>query len=207
VKILRKESIITEVGDRRLFTPTNAKFSKISRVKEGDCRQFQFAAIDVGYFGNEALAAAVLFSKWEQGEADLVCTSKISGIVSYASGEFYLRELPCILAVLKKLNPLPNLVIVDGYVCLDESLRPGLGAHLHDALRRQCAVVGVAKSCYFKGRNVAEVMRGRSRKPLFVTSVGVDIEQAARGVRNMHGKNRIPTLLAKADRLSRSLSG
>jgi len=84
-------------------------------------------------------------------------------------------------------------------------LRPGLGAHLHDEFRRQCAVVGVAKSCFFCGNNVAEVTRGRSRKPLYITSVGMDIEQAAQGVRNMHGDYRIPTLLAKADRLSKGV--
>jgi deoxyribonuclease V len=165
----------------------------------------RFAAVDVGYFRNQALAAAVAFSTWEQAEADLACTSKIAGVASYMPGQFYLRELPCILAVLEKLGSLPGLILVDGYVWLDEWSRPGLGARLHHELRQQCAVVGVAKSCFFRGSNVAEVTRGRSRKPLFVTSIGVDIEQAAEGIRNMHGRYRIPTLLAQADRLSKGV--
>jgi deoxyribonuclease V len=165
----------------------------------------RFAAVDVAYAQDEALAAAVLFTRWEQDEADLLYTSRIVGIAPYAPGQFYLRELPCILDVLRKLDSLPDLVIIDGYVWLNESSRPGLGAHLHSALRQVCAVVGVAKSCFFRGSNVAEVVRGRSRKPLFVTSVGVDLNQAAEGVRNMHGQFRIPTLLREADRISRSI--
>jgi deoxyribonuclease V len=36
-----------------------------------------------------------------------------------------------------------------------------------------------------------------------VTSVGVDTTTAARWIRGMHGEHRIPTLLARADRLCR----
>lgn len=165
----------------------------------------RIAAVDVGYYGNRALAAAIIFSEWEQAKADMAYTSKIAGIASYRPGQFYLRELPCILAVLQNVNPLPDLILVDGYVWLDESSRPGLGARLHHALQQQCAVVGVAKSRFFKGSNVAEITRGRSRKTLFVTSVGIDIEQAAQGVRNMHGEHRIPTLLGEVDRRSRGV--
>jgi deoxyribonuclease V len=165
----------------------------------------KIAAVDVGYLGSGALAAAVVFSRWEQAEADLICTSKIGKVAAYEPGRFYLRELPCILAVLQKLDRIPDLVLVDGYVWLDESCRPGLGAHLYRALRPQCAVAGVAKACFYKGNNVAEVTRGRSRNPLFITSVGIDIQEAAEGVRNMHGKHRIPTLLREADWVSRGL--
>ena len=165
----------------------------------------RIAAVDVGYFGDEANAAALIFSRWEQDKADLAFTSKITGIASYEPGRFYLRELPCILAVLRDVSPLPDLVLIDGYVWLDESSRQGLGAHLYQALQQQCTVVGVAKSRFFTGSNVAEVTRGRSRKPLFITCVGIDIEQAAQGVRNMHGKYRIPTLLKEADILSRRI--
>ncbi len=164
----------------------------------------QLAAVDVGYSGKEALAAAVFFSRWEQAEEDQACQCRITGIASYKPGEFYLRELPCILSVLEKAEFLPNLIIVDGYVWLDETERPGMGAHLYEALHRQCAIIGVAKKCFFRGSNVAELIRGRSRKPLFVTSVGVNLEEAAQNIRSMHGQHRIPTLLKKADRLSRN---
>ena len=165
----------------------------------------KFLAVDVGYHEKGALAAAVIFSTWEQTESDLAYTSLIPEVAPYRPGQFYLRELPCILKILKKLDSFSGLNLVDGYVWLNQYYKPGLGARLHDALQEECAVVGVSKSCFFKGRNVAEVTRGRSRQPLFVTSVGVDIEEAACGVRNMHGEYRIPTLLSEADRLSKGI--
>jgi deoxyribonuclease V len=165
----------------------------------------QFAAVDVGYSGNEALAAAVIFSRWEQPDADLMITSRIAAIAPYQPGQFYLRELPCILSVIQKLDTLPDLVLVDGYVWLDESFRPGLGAHLHQAFGQRCAVIGVAKRCFFRGNNVAEIIRGRSSKSLFITSVGVDLREAAQGILAMHGRHRIPLLLKKADSLSRGI--
>jgi len=165
---------------------------------------YRFAAVDVGYCGNEALAAAVLFSSWGQAQADKILTAKITVVAPYQPGQLYLRELPCILAVLKKVPGRPRLILVDGYVWLDESARPGLGGHLYHALKRECSVVGIAKSPFFRGTNVAEVLRGDSHQPLFVTSVGLDLAEAAEGVRTMHGAHRIPSLLREADRLSRS---
>ncbi len=170
-----------------------------------DRMSYRFAAVDVGYHDDEALAAAVLFSSWEQGEPDLVYTLEIAGVAPYEPGQFYLRELPCILKVLEQIKTLPDLILVDGYVWLDESSRPGLGAHLYDALRHKCAVIGIAKNCFFRGSNVLEIIRGRGRRPLFITSVGLDVEEAASGVKNMHGNYRIPTLLRGVDRLSRSI--
>ncbi len=165
----------------------------------------RFAAVDVGYDKEEALAVAVIFSTWEQAEGDMAYRSKIPDVAAYEPGRFYMRELPCVLSVLHRLASLPEIAIVDGYVWLDESLRPGLGALLHDALGRRSAVVGAAKSCFFRGRNVVEVTRGHSRRPLFVTSIGVDLDEAAEEVRKMHGTYRIPTLLAEVDRLSRGI--
>ena len=52
---------------------------------------------------------------------------------------------PCILDVLRPI-PRPDIVIIDGYVWLDQKGTPGLGAHLWSALDQQVAVVGVAKS-------------------------------------------------------------
>lgn len=55
-------------------------------------------------------------------------------------------------------------------------------------------IIEVAKN-EFRGAIAARVLRGASKKPLFVT--------AARDVRSMHGDYRVPTLLARADRLCR----
>ena len=93
-------------------------------------------------------------------------------------------------------------MIIDGYVLLGAQ-RPGLGAHLHEALGRQVAIIGVAKTKFVRAGPVELVLRGRSRSPLFVTAVGMDVAAAASHIRTMHGPYRIPTLLKRADQLSR----
>jgi deoxyribonuclease V len=35
-------------------------------------------------------------------------------VAPYRSGQFYHRELPCILAILKSLSELPQVIIIDG---------------------------------------------------------------------------------------------
>jgi deoxyribonuclease V len=47
------------------------------------------------------------------------------------------------------------------------------------------------------------IRRGRSTKPLFVSAVGWELENAAAAIAGMHGPYRIPTLLRLADRLAR----
>ena len=64
-------------------------------------------------------------------------------------GEFYLRELPPLRAVLEDLSGL-GLLVVDGYADLDPSGRPGLGARAHAEFG--LPVIGVAKS-RFRSRN------------------------------------------------------
>jgi deoxyribonuclease V len=123
----------------------------------------------------------------------------------YQSGQFYRRELPCILAVLKSLPELAQVIIIDGYVWLGDH-RPGLGAHLYEALGQQVAVVGVAKTRFVRAEPVELVLRGRSRSPLYVTAVGMDLAEAASRIRTMHGSYRIPTLLKRVDQLSRGLA-
>jgi deoxyribonuclease V len=96
----------------------------------------------------------------------------------------------------------PQIVVIDGYVWLGEQ-KPGLGAHLYDVLGQQVAVVGVAKTLFTGAEPVELVLRGRSRTPLYVTAAGMDLAEAANHIRAMHGSHRIPTLLKRADQLSR----
>jgi len=51
-------------------------------------------------------------------------------VAPYRPGEFYLRELPPLRAVLDALSGL-GLLVVEGYADVDPSGRPGLGAHAH----------------------------------------------------------------------------
>jgi deoxyribonuclease V len=162
------------------------------------------ACVDVDYRGDDAVAACVLFRAWtdETPAAELV--EPISGVEPYAPGEFYRRELPCLRAVLNRLPEVPEVVVIDGYVWLSGEERPGLGAHLYEALSRQVPVVGVAKTRFHSARLAVPVVRGTgSTSPLFVTAAGLDAAAAAAHVQAMHGTYRIPTLLRLVDRLCR----
>ena len=75
-----------------------------------------------------------------------------------------------------------------------------------EALERQIAVIGVGKTRFLRAEPVELVLRRRSRSPLYVTAVGLDLAEAASRIRAMHGPYRIPTLLKRADQLSRGLA-
>ena len=68
----------------------------------------------------------------------------------YISGQFYKRELPCILQIFSKVKEPIEVLVIDGYVWLDGKRMPGLGAYLYRALDEQVKIVGVAKNA-FKG--------------------------------------------------------
>ena len=48
------------------------------------------------------------------------------------------------------------------------------------------------------------VLRGKSTRPLFVTSAGIDVQKSAELVAQMHGAHRLPTLLKAVDQLVRA---
>jgi deoxyribonuclease V len=162
-------------------------------------------AFDVYYNGNIAQAVAIGFENWTDTVPQVSQKELIINIEEYVPGEFYKRELPCILRVINKINTATiSLIIVDGYVELDERGTPGLGAHLYLALNSKFPVIGVAKKRYAEiHNNVREVLRGESKQPLYVTAIGVDVDEAAENIRSMHGEHRIPTLLKQLDTLSR----
>jgi deoxyribonuclease V len=120
----------------------------------------------------------------------------------YQPGQLYRRELPCLLAMLDLLPEWPDIVVIDGYVWLASDCKPGLGGRLFAAIGGTTPVVGVAKKP-FRGAPSLEVRRGRSRVPLFVSSAGIEPREAADRVTSMHGPFRLPTLLKRADFLSR----
>ncbi len=162
------------------------------------------ACLDVGYRRAVATAACVVFRDWGDPIPVAEFVRRLDVAAPYRPGSFHLRELPCLLAVLRELPALPFTLVIDGYVWLGGS-RPGLGARLHEALGGAAAVIGVAKTA-FRGAPAHSVVRGRSRLPLFVTAVGVTGSHAAERVRRMHGPVRIPTMLRRADALSRGLA-
>jgi deoxyribonuclease V len=153
------------------------------------------AIVDVHYSGDKATAACLTASNWTDAKPLRERVVRVDGVAPYVPGKLYLRELPPILAV---LDHDADVVVIDAYVWLAHG-RKGLGARLADAI--DAAVVGVAKTP-FRGARAIEVLRGESKKPLYVTSTGLRTAPAC--IRSMHGDFRIPTLLRRADELSRS---
>ncbi|UBV45317.1 endonuclease V (plasmid) [Deinococcus taeanensis] len=160
------------------------------------------ACVDVDYREQEAVSACLLFETWAAGQPTRTLVERVAPVAPYVPGSFYLRELPCLLAPLRQVTALIDTVIVDGYVWLDQEGRPGLGAHLYDALEQQLPVIGVAKSA-FRGAPAVEVRRGDSTRPLYVTAAGMNPRQAAEHIQEMHGAHRLPSLLRQVDQLCR----
>lgn len=172
------------------------------------------ACVDVDYRDPEAVAGCVTFESWTDARPLDELTARVAEVEPYRPGEFFRREMPGVLAVLDLLDEMPETIVVDGHAWLADG-RPGLGAHLHDALDHRAAVVGVAKNPFGEApertpgpaanlRRVVPVYRGDSLRPLYVSAVGVTPGEAARAVRSMHGDDRIPTLLRRVDKLCRT---
>jgi deoxyribonuclease V len=161
------------------------------------------ACADVDYRNSGAVAGCVLFRDWADGESAGEVVEWISNVEPYQSGQFYRRELPCLLSVLSRAAQPLQAVLIDGYVWLSDDSTPGLGAHLYEALGQRVPVIGVAKTRYAGAAPARLVLRGDSRRPLYVTAAGMDGADAAEHVRSMHGPFRIPTLLKRVDQLCR----
>ncbi|HHO51387.1 MAG TPA: endonuclease V [Deltaproteobacteria bacterium] len=147
------------------------------------------------------LAAAVAFGGWGDEVAQREWTHLVQDIEPYVPGSFYKRELPCLLALLAPVLEQLSVVLVDGHAWLAAD-RPGLGHHLWEALDQQIPVIGVAKARFYGGY-AQEVLRGRSKKPLYVTAAGMDPASAVVHLLQMHGPYRVPTLLKRVDKLTR----
>jgi deoxyribonuclease V len=160
------------------------------------------AIVDVDYGGTTAKAACVVAERWTDRMPSETHVVDIPTVQPYAPGRFFERELPCLLAVLPRVHADIEAIVVDGYVVLDEHGAPGLGAHLHAHYRGRFAVVGVAKTPFRDAEFATPVLRGTSKRPLWVTAIGLDVADAVRLVTSMHGPHRIPTLLGWVDRLA-----
>jgi deoxyribonuclease V len=159
--------------------------------------------VDVDYREDGAIAAAVLFHDWADATPAGQVVEHLSSVEPYVPGQFYRRELPCLVAVFAHIHDPIDLVIVDGYVWLGED-RPGLGAHLFEALGQRIPIIGIAKTRFASARQAVAVHRGQlAKRPLFVTAAGIDVNEAARLIESMHGPHRLPTMVKRVDSLCR----
>jgi deoxyribonuclease V len=160
------------------------------------------AILDVAY-GQASAGVGCVLADWTGAAPAAEVARHIPGApAQYEPGAFYKRELPLLLAVIQALPDKPEAYVIDGYVWLGAG-KPGLGAHLFERLGAGVPVIGVAKSAFRGDTWSAPVLRGQSKRPLFVTAAGMEAAHAAALVAGMHGADRIPTLLRLADRLAR----
>lgn len=158
-------------------------------------------AVDVYYFETGAKVVGVLFDSFLATTPSAILEKMLPLQEEYEPGAFYKRELPCLLQLLHALNLEEiEVVVVDGYVYLDEDKKSGLGYYLYQALGEKIPVVGVAKSYFFASTNlVKEVYRGESKKPLYVSAVGLSLDVAQSAIQQMYGDFRMPYLLKLMD--------
>jgi deoxyribonuclease V len=161
------------------------------------------AALDVCYSGTRACAACLTFRSWADSRPSEVFTATLEIPAEYQAGHFYKRELPCLLAVLRATSRQFDSIVIDGFVYLVPPLTKGLGARLADSLGYQAKVIGVAKSRLRLADRYAEILRGASRRPLYVSSANCRLDEAVDHIRTMHGRHRIPTLIRMTDQTAR----
>jgi deoxyribonuclease V len=160
--------------------------------------------VAVHFDGAQANAAAVAFDAWDAAEATKTYVSRIAHVEKAARGELDLRELPCVMQLLREHGLEPELILLDGFVHLDADETAGLGQHLYRTLGGKVPIVGVSRRS-LPGLSVqCEVMREEETPPLVVTCAGVDIGAAKARLRAMHGRKRVPTLMKLAARLAKS---
>ena len=168
----------------------------------GPPRRGVFVAVDVHYpRSGGARAAAVMAAGAAFSGVLAERTEVLAGVLPYRPGEFYLRELPPVRAVLHCIGGL-GLLVADGYADLDPDGRPGLGAYAHAEFG--IPVIGVAKSAFRTATHAVPVLRGTSARPLFVTAAGMARTEAADLARHMAGRYRLPDALRRADTLART---
>ncbi|WP_428233014.1 endonuclease V [Flavobacterium sp.] len=164
-------------------------------------------AFDTYYFDGKAKTVCIEFTKWNQSENFKVHTEIIGNVEEYIPGEFYRRELPCIISLLNQFDLRAiEYIVVDGFVYLDDEKKYGLGGHLYEKLNKEIPVIGVAKTNFASIEKYKKTLfRGDSKKPLFVTAIGIDLDDAFEKVESMAGEFRMPTLLKEMDRLTKEL--
>lgn len=161
--------------------------------------------IDVSYQVNNAKVVGGFFENWNDEKLIKVSQKIVNNIKEYISGEFYKRELPCILEFLNDydINEI-ELIIIDGFVFLNDDNKQGLGCYLFESLDKRIPVIGVAKTSFHNNnKNVINLLRGNSKKPLYISSIGIELLNASDLIKNMFGNNRMPNIIKQIDTQTR----
>ena len=120
--------------------------------------------IDVYYYIDDitkkeyAHTVAGLFNNYSDLDFEKIIVTRTDNIAEYEAGNFYKRELPPVIDVLKEIKKQGyniDTIIIDGFVCMCEpdgiTYHKGLGARLKDYLLENnidIPVIGIAKHPY-----------------------------------------------------------
>ncbi|NOT94323.1 endonuclease V [Ferruginibacter sp.] len=161
-------------------------------------------AIDVYYKEQTAKAVGVLFN-WDSAMPEQIIIEHSTGVEEYVPGEFYKRELPCVLKIIGQIKlDSVEAIIIDGYIYVDNDGAFGLGGVLYETINKSVPVIGVAKTSFFRNKEtVTELLRGESKNPLYISSIGYPIDDAVERIKNMKGEFRIPAILKELDRITK----
>lgn len=162
-------------------------------------------AFDVHYYDNFAIVGFVLFENELSSEPYKTGQIRCDSVEPYISGQFYKRELPCLLKAVEEIKEQINLIYIDANVWLDDD-KKGLGKYLFDSINHTIPVIGVSKSCFNKETElIRPVHRQSSKNPLYVSSVGIELENACEKVKMMNGDFRLPKMIKLADSVCRNI--
>ncbi len=157
---------------------------------------------DVYYYEKFAHVAGILFECGKEEKTIKKYTKIVYEVNPYIPGEFYKRELPCILSLLKDINETYDFILLDSYVYIKENHK-GLGAYLYEYLDKTIPIMGLAKNHFKDVENYRELERGKSKKKLYITSAGIDLDFSYNLIKNMEGQYRLPDIIKEVDKLSR----
>src|SRR5262245_51848061 len=103
------------------------------------------ACIDTYHNSRCSRTGIVLFANWTDSCAvrEFVC-ERSDAPTDYLPGQFFRRELPCIVQAREAFDNAASILVIDGYVWLDRHGKKGLGAFVYDALGESISVIGVA---------------------------------------------------------------
>ncbi|MGP4733957.1 MULTISPECIES: endonuclease V [unclassified Psychrobacter] len=153
-----------------------------------------------------ATVAGIRFEGIKQSRILNEYTVEVNDVAPYESGQFYKREMPCLLALINQIDEPFDAIIIDGYVFLDGVSKAGLGKYLYDNLVNKKPIIGIAKNNFYDITEDYAIWRGISKHPLYVTSIGINITTAKKMVSEMEGEHRMPKMVSDVDKLGRVIN-
>jgi deoxyribonuclease V len=150
--------------------------------------------LDAVYGPVQAVAAGAVIKGWDAKAAEQMFVGRFEARRRYQPGAFYKRELPLLLPLISNVDAPIGVIVIEGYVLAQSRRAAGPRRASFRKLGFRIPVIGVAKTQYRADTWSIPIRRAGSERPSFVTSAGMDQEEAAACIRNMHRDHRIPTI-------------